>query len=52
MEDYKIDLRYIVKVKDLMSILQKPTKKLIDNDGTILPLITIQTELWDYVRFR
>ena len=46
MKGYTIDCKYIVRVKDLMKIaeLPRPTKKLLDSDGTILPLITVECE--------
>lgn len=41
-----IDCKYIIRVSKLMRIaeLPRPTKKLLDSDGTILPLITVETE--------
>lgn len=41
-----IDCNYIIRVSKLMRIagLPRPSKKLIDSDGTILPLITVVTE--------
>lgn len=41
-----IDCRYIIRVKDLMDAakLPSPNKRLLDYDGTILPLITITCE--------
>ena len=47
MRGYTIDCRYVVRVCDLMKIaeLPRPTKKLLDSDGTILPLITVECEI-------
>ena len=44
MKGYTIDCNYIVRVKDLMEMakLPRPRKRLIDNDGSILPLITVE----------
>ena len=41
-----IDCNYIIRVSKLMRIaeLPRPNRKLIDSDGTILPLITVVTE--------
>ena len=39
-----IDDDYLIKVKDYMP-LPRPDKRLIDSDGTVLPLITIETEV-------
>lgn len=39
-----IDDEYLIKVKDYMP-LPRPDKRLIDSDGTVLPLITIETEV-------
>ena len=41
-----IDCRYVVRVKDLMKAaeLPRPSKRLLDYDGTRLPLITITCE--------
>ena len=47
MKGYIIDCAYIIKVSELMKPLPRPVKKLIDNDGTLLPLITVTTELWE-----
>ena len=46
MKGYIIDCDYVVRVCDLMKMaeLPRPTKKLLDSDGTILPLITVETE--------
>lgn len=46
MKGYIIDCKYVIRVKDLMRIaeLPRPNRKLIDSDGTILPLITVVTE--------
>ena len=51
MEDNKINYRYLFKVKDFMP-LKRPNKKLIDNDGTLLPLICITTEVLEFVQIR
>ena len=40
MKGYTIDCNYIIRVKDHM--LRKPTKKLLDSDGSVLPLILIE----------
>lgn len=39
-----VDDDYLIKVKDYMP-LPRPDKRLIDSDGTVLPLITIETEV-------
>lgn len=39
-----IDCNYIIMVKDYMP-LPRPTKRLMDNEGNIIPLITITTEV-------
>lgn len=40
-----IDCKYIIRVKDLMDVkLPRPSKRLLDCDGTRLPLITITCE--------
>jgi hypothetical protein len=39
-----IDDDYLIKVKDYMP-LPRPDKRLIDSDGAVLPLITIETEV-------
>ena len=41
-----IDCKYIIRVSKLMKTaeLPRPTKKLLDSDGTILPLILVETE--------
>lgn len=39
-----IDDDYLIKVKDYMP-LPRPSRRLIDSDGTVLPLITIETEV-------
>jgi hypothetical protein len=39
-----IDCNYIIRVKDYMP-LPRPNKRLIDSDGSILPLITVTTEV-------
>ena len=46
MKGYTIDCNYIVRVKDLMKAaeLPRPSKRLLDYDGTRLPLITITCE--------
>lgn len=42
-----IDCNYIIRVADYMNNeLPRPSKKLIDNDGSILPLILVTVELW------
>ena len=42
-----IDCKYIVRVKDLMKFnkLPKPRKRLLDSDGSILPVILVETEI-------
>ena len=39
-----IDCRYVIRVKDLMRIaeLPRPRKRLLDSDGTVLPLILVE----------
>ena len=46
MKGFTIDCNYIIRVKELMKIaeLPRPAKKLLDSDGTQLPLITITCE--------
>ena len=41
-----IDCKYIIRVSKLMEMtrLPRPSKKLIDSDGSILPLITVECE--------
>ncbi len=39
-----VDDDYLIKVKDYMP-LPRPSKRLLDSDGTVLPLITIETEV-------
>ena len=39
-----IDDDYLIKVKDYMP-LPRPNRRLLDSDGTVLPLITIETEV-------
>ncbi len=41
-----IDCKYIIRVNKLMENLElpRPAKKLLDSDGTQLPLITITCE--------
>jgi hypothetical protein len=39
-----VDDDYLIKVKDYMP-LPRPDRRLIDSDGTVLPLITIETEV-------
>jgi hypothetical protein len=39
-----IDDDYLIKVKDYMP-LPRPSRRLLDSDGTVLPLITIETEV-------
>ena len=38
-----IDYRYIIRVKDYMP-LPRPEKRLLDSDGSVLPLISISVE--------
>jgi hypothetical protein len=42
-----IDCNYIIRVSKLMKIaeLPRPTKKLLDSDGSVLPLILVETEV-------
>jgi hypothetical protein len=39
-----VDDDYLIKVKDYMP-LPRPSRRLLDSDGTVLPLITIETEV-------
>ena len=41
-----IDCRYVIRVSKLMKItkLPRPTKKIVDCDGSRLPLILVETE--------
>jgi hypothetical protein len=39
-----IDDDYLINVKDYMP-LPRPSRRLLDSDGTVLPLITIETEV-------
>ena len=47
MKGYTIDCNYVVRVKDLMKIaeLPRPTRRLLDCDGSRLPLILVECEL-------
>ena len=40
---YTIDCNYIVSVKHLM--LPRPSKRIIDSDGEILPIITMECDI-------
>ena len=42
-----IDCRYVVRVKNLMKAaeLPRPNKRLLDSDGSRLPLITVTCEV-------
>lgn len=44
MKGYTIDCNYIVRVKDLMKIaeLPRPSRRLLDSDGSRLPLILVE----------
>ena len=44
-EGYTIDCNYLINVKDYMErlMLPSPRRRLRDNDGTYLPLISIDT---------
>lgn len=44
MKGYTIDCRYIIRVRDYMP-LPRPSRRLLDSDGSRLPLITIETEV-------
>jgi hypothetical protein len=46
MKGYTIDCKYVVRVKNLMRIanLPRPRKRLLDSDGTRLPLILVECE--------
>jgi hypothetical protein len=41
-----IDCKYIIRVSKLMKMaeLPRPSKRLLDSDGTRLPLITVECE--------
>ena len=41
-----IDCKYIIRVSKLMKTaeLPRPTKKLLDSDGSRLPLVLVETE--------
>ena len=41
-----IDCKYVIRVSKLMKMaeLPRPTKRLIDSDGSILPLILVECE--------
>lgn len=41
-----INYKYIINVKDFMP-LPKPTKKLLDCDGEILPLVSVEVGIWE-----
>ena len=45
MKGYTIDCDYLIRVKDYQEQLPRPRKRLLDSDGTILPLITIEVEV-------
>ena len=42
-----IDCKYIIRVSKLMKIVElpRPSKRLLDSDGTPLPLITVECEI-------
>ena len=44
MKGYIIDCKYVFRVKDYME-LPRPSRRLLDSDGTRLPLITVTTEV-------
>jgi hypothetical protein len=44
MKGYTIDCRYIIRVRDYMP-LPRPNRRLLDSDGSVLPLITVDTEV-------
>ena len=43
-----IDCRYVIRVKDLMKLakLPRPTKRIVDEDGNRIPIVTITCEVW------
>ena len=47
MKGYTIDCKYIVRVSKLMENLElpRPNKKLLDSDGSKLPLILVECEV-------
>lgn len=46
MKGYIIDCDYLIRVKDYQEQLPRPRKKqLLDIDGSILPLITVEVEV-------
>lgn len=45
MKGYTIDCDYLIRVKDYYKKLPRPRKKLLDIDGTVLPLISIEVEV-------
>ena len=47
MKGYTIDCRYVIRVSKLMENLElpRPNKKLLDNDGSKLPLILVECEV-------
>jgi hypothetical protein len=44
MKGYIIDCDYIIQVKEYMP-LPRPTRKLTDIDGSIIPIIHVETEI-------
>ena len=45
MKGYTIDCDYVILVKDYHKQLPRPKKKLLDCDGSVLPLITVECEV-------
>ena len=45
MKGYIIDCDYLIQVKEYHEQLPRPRKRLLDTDGTILPLITVEVEV-------
>ena len=45
MKGYIIDCEYLIRVKDYHEQLPRPRKRLLDYDGSIIPLITVEVEV-------
>ena len=48
-----IDCKYIIRVNKLMENLElpRPAKKLLDSDGSKLPLILVECEVWSMKKY-
>ena len=45
MKGYTIDGDYLIMVKQLMKPYPRPRKRLLDSDGSVLPVILVETEI-------